>query len=94
MKEQSSPSGSRGKMRTNKRRSVRAVRGSGIFGCLGLVTALNPVLGYEKSAAIAKEALKTGGSIYDLVLAKGWLTKERLDDLLKPENMTHPRKVS
>jgi aspartate ammonia-lyase len=58
---------------------------------IGLVTALNPVLGYEKSAAIAKEALKTGGSVYDLVIAKGWLTKEKLDDLLKPENMTHPR---
>jgi aspartate ammonia-lyase len=58
---------------------------------IGLVTALNPVLGYERSAAIAKEALKTGGSVYDLVIAKGWLTKDRLDELLKPENMTHPR---
>ncbi len=58
---------------------------------IGLVTALNPVLGYEKSAAIAKEALKTGGSVYDLVISKGWLSKEKLDELLKPENMTHPR---
>jgi aspartate ammonia-lyase len=58
---------------------------------IGLVTALNPVLGYEKSAAIAKEALKTGGSVYDLVVAKGWLTKDKLDELLRPENMTHPR---
>jgi aspartate ammonia-lyase len=58
---------------------------------IGLVTALNPVLGYEKSAAIAKEALKTGGSVYDLVIAKGWLTREKLDEMLKPENMTHPR---
>jgi aspartate ammonia-lyase len=58
---------------------------------IGLVTALNPVLGYEKSAAIAKEALKTGGSVYDLAIAKGWLTREKLDELLKPENMTHPR---
>jgi aspartate ammonia-lyase len=58
---------------------------------IGLVTALNPALGYEKSAAIAKEALQTGGSVYDLVIAKGWLTKDQLDDLLKPENMTHPR---
>lgn len=73
----------------NRERCMEYVRNS-----IGLVTALNPVLGYEKSAMIAKEALKTGGSVYDLVLAKGWLTKERLDDLLKPENMTHPRKVS
>src|SRR5438034_4683731 len=43
---------------------------------IGIVTALNPVLGYEKSASIAKEALATGGSVYDLVLQKGWLTKE------------------
>jgi aspartate ammonia-lyase len=60
---------------------------------IGLVTALNPVLGYERSAQIAKEALKTGGSVYDLVIAKGWLTKERVDELLKPENMTNPRLV-
>jgi aspartate ammonia-lyase len=60
---------------------------------IGLVTALNPVIGYEKSASIAKEALKTGGSVYDLVLQKGWLTKEKLDDLLSPANMTDPRKI-
>lgn len=72
----------------NRERCLEYVRNS-----IGLVTALNPVLGYERSAAIAKEALKTGGSVYDLVLQKGWLTKESLDELLKPENMTHPRSV-
>ena len=72
----------------NRERCLQYVQNS-----IGLVTALNPVLGYEKSAAIAKEALKTGGSVYDLVIAKGWLTKAKLDELLKPENMTHPRKV-
>jgi len=72
----------------NRERCLEYVRNS-----IGLVTALNPVLGYERSAAIAKEALKTGGSVYDLVLQKGWLTKEKLDDLLKPENMTHPRQL-
>ncbi|CAG0934856.1 Aspartate ammonia-lyase [Rhodocyclaceae bacterium] len=61
---------------------------------IGLVTALNPVLGYEKSVSIAKEALETGGSVYDLVLQKGWLSKEALDDILKPENMTQPRTIS
>jgi aspartate ammonia-lyase len=58
---------------------------------IGLVTALNPVLGYERSAAIAKESLKTGRPVYDLVLEKGWMTREQLDDMLKPENMTQPR---
>ena len=39
---------------------------------IGIVTALNPVLGYERSAAIAKEALKSGRGVYELVLEKGW----------------------
>jgi aspartate ammonia-lyase len=73
----------------NRERCLEYVRNS-----IGLVTALVPVLGYERSAAIAKEALKTGGSVYDLVLQKGWLTQEKLDDFLKPENMTHPRKLA
>ncbi len=60
---------------------------------IGLVTALVPVIGYEKSAAIAKEALKTGGSVYKLVLEKEWLSQNELDELLKPENMTDPREI-
>jgi aspartate ammonia-lyase len=60
---------------------------------IGLVTALNPVLGYERSASIAKEALATGGSVYDLVLQKGWLTKARLDELLDPAHMCDPRQL-
>jgi len=58
---------------------------------IGLVTALNPVIGYDKASSVAKEALATGGSVYDLVLKKGWLSQKELDDLLKPENMTQPR---
>ncbi|WP_084813347.1 aspartate ammonia-lyase [Desulfogranum japonicum] len=60
---------------------------------IGLVTALVPVIGYEQSAAIAKEALQTGGSVYELVLEKGLLSKEQLDEMLKPENMTDPREI-
>lgn len=60
---------------------------------IGLVTAMVPVLGYEQSAAIAKEALKTGGSVYNLILEKGLLSKEQLDDMLRPENMTDPREI-
>ena len=57
---------------------------------IGIVTALNPVLGYERSAAIAKEALKSGRGVYELVLEKGWLSQARLDDLLRPEKMANP----
>ncbi len=60
---------------------------------IGLVTALVPVIGYEQSADIAKEALKTGGSVYELVMEKGLLSKEQLDDMLSPENMTDPREI-
>ncbi len=58
---------------------------------IGLVTALVPKLGYEQSAAIAKEALRTGGSVYDLVLERSALSKDELDELLSPEKMTAPR---
>ncbi len=60
---------------------------------IGLVTALVPVIGYEQSADIAKQALKTGGSVYELVMEKGLLSREQLDDMLRPENMTDPREI-
>ncbi len=56
---------------------------------IGLVTALNPFIGYEASSMIAKEALETGGSVYELVLQKGLLSKEELERILAPENMIH-----
>lgn len=59
---------------------------------IGLVTALNPVLGYEASTLVAKEALETNRGVYELVLEKGLLSKEELDTLLDPKNMLTPRK--
>ena len=60
---------------------------------IGLVTALNPLLGYEKSTEIAREALDSGRSVYEIVLEKKYLTKAELDDVLSPENMTRPRYI-
>jgi aspartate ammonia-lyase len=60
---------------------------------IGLVTALNPLLGYEKSTEIASAAMTTGRSVYEIVLEKGYLTKAELDDVLSPENMTRPRYI-
>ena len=54
---------------------------------IGLITALNPVLGYETSTALAKEALENNRGVYELVLEKGLLSEEELDKLLAPENM-------
>jgi len=58
---------------------------------IGLVTALNPYIGYEASSALAKEALETNRGIYELVLEKNLLTKEQLDEILSPENMIEPK---
>ena len=58
---------------------------------IGIVTALNPALGYETCTKLAKEALDTNRGVYELVLEKKLLSKAELDDLLKPENMIKPR---
>jgi len=58
---------------------------------ISLITALNPVLGYETCTALAKEALESGKGVYELVLEKGLLPKDELDEYLKPENMIAPR---
>jgi len=61
---------------------------------IGLVTALNPIIGYERSTEIAAEALRTGRSVYEVVLEKGLLSREVMDDLLSPEKMTQPRLIN
>jgi aspartate ammonia-lyase len=60
---------------------------------IGLVTALNPYIGYEKSTLVADEAIRTGRAVYDIVLEKGYLNKAELDDILSPEKMTQPRYI-
>jgi aspartate ammonia-lyase len=57
---------------------------------IGIVTALNPYIGYKASSKIAKEALETGKGVYDLVLEHKLMSQERLDDILRPENMIAP----
>ncbi len=57
---------------------------------LMLVTALNPHIGYDAAAAVAKEALATGKTLKDVVLAKGLMTSAALDAALDPTSMTKP----
>ena len=64
-----------------------------VHDSIGVVTALNPVIGYKNSTKIAKEALETGKGVYDLVLEHNILSKEDLDTILKPENMIKPVKL-
>lgn len=65
-----------------------------IRGSIGIVTALNPIIGYKNSTKIAIEALKTKKSVYDLVLEHEILTKEELDTILSPKNMIKPVKLN
>lgn len=62
-----------------------------VLGSIGIVTALNPYIGYENSASIAKEALVTGKRVRDIALERGLLTAEQIDELLTPENMLNPK---
>ncbi|TXF75023.1 aspartate ammonia-lyase [Chryseobacterium sp.] len=57
---------------------------------IGIVTALNPYIGYKNSTKIAKEALDTGKSVYNLVLEYGLISQEILDGILDPKNMLKP----
>ena len=66
-----------------------AVCAANVKNSIGIVTALNPHLGYEVCTALAKEALEHDRSVYDLVLEQQLLSKEQLDDVLAPENMVH-----
>ena len=63
----------------------------GVERSIGIVTALNPYIGYANATEIAREALLTGRSVYDLVLEKKLLTPEQLDQILQPEVLTKPR---
>src|SRR5271166_2446048 len=58
---------------------------------IGVVTALNPYIGYANATEIAQQALTTGKSVYSLVLEKKLLSKEELDAILQPDVLTRPR---
>lgn len=72
-------------MEANIERCEKYVRES-----FGIVTALNPHLGYEVAAGLVKEALKTGLPIRDIILERGLLTPEEIDVILDPYHMTSP----
>ncbi len=57
---------------------------------LMLVTALTPKIGYDKAAEIAKKAHHEKLSLREAALKLGYLTGEEFDELVRPENMTHP----
>ena len=60
----------------------------------GIVTAMAPYIGYQRSATIAKESLKTGVSVREIILRDGIMTEEQLEELLDARAMTEPRSIT
>ena len=60
---------------------------------IGIVTALNPYIGYANATDVAQEALRSGRGVRELVLERKLLTKEQLSDILRPENLTQPSEI-
>ncbi|MHB1225690.1 MAG: aspartate ammonia-lyase [Gemmatimonadaceae bacterium] len=54
---------------------------------IGIVTALVPVIGYEPATDIARTALQSGRGVFELVLERGLMTREELDEILNPQSM-------
>ncbi len=65
-----------------------------VVNSIGIVTALNPYLGYEVSTQLAQDALKNNRGVYELVLERNLMSKEELDNILSPEEMIKPRKFN
>lgn len=66
-----------------------------VMNSIGIVTQLNPMLGYEASASIAGEALKTGKSVYQIVVTERQLiTQDKWDEIFSIENLINPKFIN
>lgn len=66
-----------------------------VMNSIGIVTALNPIIGYEASAGIARECLKTGKSVHQIaVVEKKLLTQEKWDEIYSFENLINPKFIN
>ncbi len=61
---------------------------------IGIVTALNPYIGYANASSVAQEAHASGRGVYEVVLERGLLSKEVLDSVLQPEILTRPQAIA
>jgi aspartate ammonia-lyase len=62
-----------------------------VLGSIGIVTALNPIIGYENAASVAREALSSGRSVSEIVLERKLVDKALLDQVFSTENLMHPQ---
>ncbi|WP_332761914.1 aspartate ammonia-lyase [Pseudarthrobacter sp.] len=64
---------------------------SQVEASIGVVTILNPLIGYAEATSVARQALATGRSITSLVLERGLLTPDELEAILQPEHLANPQ---
>ncbi|MFF2027411.1 lyase family protein, partial [Streptomyces sp. NPDC058171] len=64
---------------------------SQVESSIGVVTVLNPLIGYDAATSIARQALVDGRSVTSLVLERGLLTAAELDEILRPERLANPQ---
>nr|MDJ0522382.1 aspartate ammonia-lyase [Planctomycetota bacterium] len=64
-----------------------------VEGSIGLVTSIVPLLGYERASDVAKEALRSGRSVREILVAAGDLSEEQVNEILSPEAMTAARRM-
>ncbi|MFC9336077.1 aspartate ammonia-lyase [Arthrobacter sp. NPDC057009] len=64
---------------------------SQVEASIGVVTVLNPLIGYDAATSIAREALSTGRSVTSLVLERGLLSAAELEEILRPEHLANPQ---
>jgi aspartate ammonia-lyase len=86
-------------MRTLRERCVTGITANAgrcrsmVERSIGLVTGLNPILGYDVCTEVAREAAKANRGVYELVLEKKLLSRDELDALLAPESMVKPQNM-
>jgi argininosuccinate lyase len=61
-----------------------------VYNSIGIVTAFNPHIGYEKSSAVAKKALVTGRNVIDIIREEGYLSEEKIAEIMNVKNLTGP----
>ena len=61
-----------------------------VFNSIGIVTYLNPFIGHHNGDLVGKICAQTGKCVREVVLEKGLLTAEQLDDILSVENLMNP----
>ncbi|NLD69566.1 MAG: aspartate ammonia-lyase [Limnobacter sp.] len=64
-----------------------------VHDSIGIVTGLNPYIGYKNATRVASEAHASGRSVYDIVLEMGLMSRQQLDAVLKPEELTRPQPI-